>query len=343
MKYFLSLLCIIKDERYLEEFIMYYHILGVEHFYIYDNESKISIIERLNNDYFKNLCTIINFPGKVQQLNAYNNYLVNYGMDTKWVIIIDGDEFILPKNHFSLREFLKEYDNYHAIGINWVMFGTSFHDKIQKGFIIDNYRYCDDKQNKHIKTICKPEFVLKIENPHYVLLTNGNKYVDPHKRIISGPFNENNSIDIIQINHYWGKSLEEHYEKRDRGRATTNDLRVIIDNPHLKYNKVIDNLICDKYLDYLNKQKIILNINWEVYKILNPDLNFDKKQKIYKHLINHGIYENRLYGIKDKYPDFNHNYYKKNYKDLSDLNDTQLEKHYLQHGIKEKRVINKLL
>ena len=38
MKYFLSLCCIIKDEKYLEEFIIYHHIVGVEHFYIYDNE-----------------------------------------------------------------------------------------------------------------------------------------------------------------------------------------------------------------------------------------------------------------------------------------------------------------
>jgi hypothetical protein len=343
MKYFLSVVCIIKDERYLEEFIMYYHILGVEHFYIYDNESKVPISERLNHYYYDNLCTIINFPGKVQQLNAYNDYLSKYGKETKWVIIIDGDEFILPKNHFSLRDFLKEYDNYHAIGINWVMFGTSFHDKIQEGFVINNYQYCDDKQNKHIKTICKPEQVIKIDNPHYVILKDSNKYVDSHKRIITGPFNENITIDIIQINHYWGKSLEEHYEKRDRGRATTNELRTIIDNPHSKYNKVIDTLICDKYLNYLTKQKNIFRVNWEIYKILNPDLNFNKKEKFYKHLINHGIYENRHYTIKDKYPDFNHHYYKTNYKDLSNLSDIELEKHYLQHGFKEKRIINNKL
>jgi len=143
MKYFLSLCCIIKNERYLEEFIMYYRLLGVEHFYIYDNESTQKISDRLNNPYFKKMCTIINFPGKVQQLNAYNDCLKNYGNQTKWLIIVDGDEYILPKkdNHKSIRDFLKDYKDYHAIGINWVMFGTSFHDEIQQGFLIDNYRY----------------------------------------------------------------------------------------------------------------------------------------------------------------------------------------------------------
>ena len=255
MKYFLSLCCIIKNERYLEEFIMYYRILGVEHFYIYDNESTEPIENRLNKSYFKKMCTVIKIQGKIQQLNAYNDCIKKTNGITKWLIIVDGDEFILPKKHNSIRDFLKEYSNYHAIGINWMMYGTSFHDKKQEGFVIDNYRFHENKQNRHIKTICKPDEVVKIVNPHYVILKDPSKYVDPHKRIISGPFNENNTIDIIQINHYWGKSLEEHYEKRDRGRATTHKIRVIIENPHIKYNVKIDNLICDKYLSKLQDVK----------------------------------------------------------------------------------------
>jgi vacuolar-type H+-ATPase subunit F/Vma7 len=257
MKYFLSLCCIIKNERYLEEFIMYYRLLGVEHFYIYDNESNVKISDRLNKDYYKKMCTIINFPGKIQQLNAYNNCIQKCKKETKWLIIVDGDEYILPKKkeHVSIRDFLKDYKNYHAIGINWMMFGSSFHDHVQPGFITDNYRYCDGTQNKHIKTICRPEFVVNIENPHYVILQDPSKYADPHKRKIGGPFNEHNTIDIIQINHYWGKSLDEHYEKRDRGRATTHKVRVICDNPHENHNKVIDNLLADKYLHKLNSIK----------------------------------------------------------------------------------------
>ena len=77
MKYFLSLICILKNERYLEEFIMYYRLLGVEHFYIYDNESDLPISKRLTNQYYTRMCTIIDFPGKIQQMNAYNHYLKN--------------------------------------------------------------------------------------------------------------------------------------------------------------------------------------------------------------------------------------------------------------------------
>ena len=257
MKYFLSLCCIIKNERYLEEFIMYYRLLGVEHFYIYDNESTIPISQRLTNPYFTRMCTIKHIPGKIQQLNAYNDCIAKYRLETKWLIIVDGDEYILPKkeNHKSIRNFLQGYKDYHAIGINWMMFGSSFHDTIQDGLCIDNYRYCEGNQNMHIKTICKPKFVVNVPNPHYVILKDPSKYVDPQKKIISGPFNKNYTIDIIQINHYWGKSKEEHFEKRDRGRATTNQLRVIDVNPHLNFNSIIDNTLPDKYLDTMKKIK----------------------------------------------------------------------------------------
>ena len=342
MKYFLSLCCIIKNERYLEEFIIYYRLLGVEHFYIYDNESTIPISQRLINPYFTRMCTIKHIPGKIQQLNAYNDCITNHRLETKWLIIVDGDEYIFPKkeNHYTIRDFLKNYKDYHAIGINWMMFGSSFHDTVQNGYVIDNYRYCEGKQNKHIKTICKPEFVINVQNPHYVILKDPSKYIDPCKKIISGPFNENNTIDIIQINHYWGKSKEEQLEKHFRGRATVNELVRIPVNPHANHNNIIDNLLPEKYLDIIIKIKNLLTVHWEIYKLLNSDLDFDSEDKYYEHLFNQGINEKRFYKINDKYPEFSHSYYKEKYKDLQNMSNNELEKHYILFGVNEKRICN---
>ena len=260
MKYFLSLGCIIKDEDYLEEFLLYYIVLGVERFFIYDNDSTIPISKRLEKTKLNNFCTIIPYPGKAKQIQAYN-HLINYTKNiTEWLIIVDGDEFILPKKHKSLRDFLKEYKDYDAIGINWVMFGSSLHEKKQDGFIIDNYRKNSGIQDKHIKTICKPLYVKNIVNPHYVIPINPNKYIDPHKRIINvGPFNENQSIDIIQINHYWGKSMEDMLQKINRGRAPIDTKREIPVNYHETDNSTICNLIVDKYLSHINilKKKLL--------------------------------------------------------------------------------------
>jgi vacuolar-type H+-ATPase subunit F/Vma7 len=260
MKYLLSLCCIIKDERYLEEFIIYYRILGVEHFYIYDNESSVPIQKRLHQPYFQRMCTIIPIKGTKQQLNAYEDCIKRTIDQTKWLIVVDGDEFILPKKHKSLRDFIREYENYDAIGINWMMFGSNFHEKIQPGIMINNYILCEGKQNQHIKSIIRPNQVIKFKDPHHVKLKNPNKYVDPHKREISGPFNKKPTLDIIQINHYWGKSEEEHYIKRDRGRATTDKKRIIDSNLHKNFNNLSDDLIIKKYYNDLLKIYNELNI-----------------------------------------------------------------------------------
>ena len=260
-KYYVSVCCIIKDETYLEEFIIYNRVLGVEHFYIYDNESNIPIKHRLKDNYFKEICTIIDFPGKVQQLNAYNDCLKQYGQDNEWLIFIDGDEFILPKKHNNITDFLSEHDEAQAIGINWVLFGSSFHDKKQTGLLIDKYRYSEGIQNKHVKTICKPEYTIKFEDPHTVVVKDKNKYMDPNKNIISPPFNENNTIDIIQINHYYGKSIEEQHEKMNRGTPDRKkEISGYVPQNHDKYNNIKDDLLANKYLqqvyDIYNKINI---------------------------------------------------------------------------------------
>lgn len=256
MKYYLSLCCIIKNEKYLEQFITFYHILGVEHFYIYDNDSNPSISQRLNTDYFRERCTIIPISGKVKQLPAYNDCIEKTKDETKWLIVVDGDEYIYPKEDFSLRDFVNKYENYHAIGINWVMFGSSFHEKSQDGILIDKYRYCENKQNQHIKTICQPKFTINFRDPHSVNLNDKSKYVDANYNIINGPFNNNSTINKIQINHYHLKSREDMHRKRALG--PTPDRLESYKGPddsifHQISNDTIDNGICEKYLEHLKK------------------------------------------------------------------------------------------
>src|SRR5688572_8100570 len=147
-KYFLSLCCIIRDELDLEEWIVYNYIIGVQHFYIYDNESKIPIRQRLNNQFFKDLCTIIPFPGKYKQIEAYHHCINNFKEDSRWMCFVDGDEYILPKQHPNLRQFLKNYKDAAAIAINWIMFGSNFHEKRPKGLMIENFTACKKDQQK---------------------------------------------------------------------------------------------------------------------------------------------------------------------------------------------------
>ena len=345
MKYYLSVCCIIKDEQNLEEFIMYHHIQGVEHFYIYDNESKIPISTRLNYFYFKKLCTIIHFPGITKQMPAYDHCMKNYKNETKWLMVIDGDEYVLPKKHKNLRDFLKDYEDYQAIGINWVMFGTSFHDKKQNGLLVDKFRYRDANQNRHIKSIVQTQYTLDYNHPHFGIIKDKNKYVDAHKRVISGPFNSNRTIDIIQINHYVYRSAEERRLKCTRGRS---DVLLPMTysnhkNIHDDYNDVIENILPDRYASLIRSHWSLVGMNPTIYKELNPDLKLNTEEEYYDHAFNHSINEKRPLHINDKYPNFNRAIYRKNYPTLINMDDLRVDLHYITIGVKEKRIADKLL
>ena len=43
MKWNLCICCIIKNEDYLEEFIIFHYLQGVQHFFIYDNDSNFPL------------------------------------------------------------------------------------------------------------------------------------------------------------------------------------------------------------------------------------------------------------------------------------------------------------
>jgi hypothetical protein len=334
MKYYLSLCCIIKNERYLEEFINYYRIIGVEHFYIYDNDSSVPLSNRLNNFYYNRICTVINFPGKCLQLNAYQHCLDNYGNETHWLIVCDGDEYILPKIHNSLRDFLNEYEDAHAVGINWVFFGTSFHDKIQNGLLISKYKYCNKSQDRHIKTICKPKFTLKFLDPHYANVIDPSKYFDSHRNIINSAWNENFTTDIIQINHYFGRSIEENIEKHNRGNADSLEGRHNLPQDLHKYNNdIVSNLICKKYLKSVIRLNRLIATNYLIYKALNVDLHhLDTINDINDHIFKWADIENRPIHITDKFPNFSREIYRKNYPELNHLDDLHLELHYIYNG-----------
>ena len=340
MENYLSICCIIKNERYLEEFIVYHHIVGVEHFYIYDNNSDYPIKDRLNNFYFNRLCTIIDFPGHAKQMPAYQHCIKNFGNRTKWLALIDGDEYILPKQDWSIRDVLNKNEDTHALGINWVLFGSNYYDNIPDGLLVDKYRRCENGQNHHIKSIVQPRYVTSAEHPHFVTIKNPSKYKDCKKNTISGPFNNNYTIDLIRINHYSYRSLEDYINKHNRGNADGTPNVVVQQNHHAMCNDIVDNFLPDKYLTDIKYYFKMIATNPIIYCALNKDIEF---VNVYDHIFNCAQRENRPLHITDRFPSFNKNFYRQNYNDLTSLNDEQLELHYINLGVNENRICDRII
>lgn len=162
----LSLTLIVKNEAfYIKEWIEFHRMIGVTHFYIYDNESSDDLYKKLSSYISQGIVTYTYWPTKgvystrlEAQLAAYNDSLYKYKYDTKYMGFIDVDEFIVPVNRKNIIEVIDDifyrYENCGGIGINWRVYGSSYNEKKIDGLVVENYKYraYDNYDlNKHIK------------------------------------------------------------------------------------------------------------------------------------------------------------------------------------------------
>ena len=210
------IVCIAKIEsNYIEEFVKYHLALGFSTIYIYDNED--------NPTYESLLC---GYANKVKVIHLpYNNYhkgvqyvaldhFVKYFMHSNGithVAHIDIDEFIVLKKHKNICDFINEYivGNCSGIGMNWRFFGSSGHLTFTNSPITMRFTMCEKNSNQHIKTIFKVSDFISYNTCHDVNVKDHCTIKSTDGKIISGPFNPNGDISVIQLNHYKCKTLQE--------------------------------------------------------------------------------------------------------------------------------------
>jgi hypothetical protein len=221
MKY-LGICCIIKDENaYLQEWMKYHAFIGVEHFIIYDNGNKVPIEQSLMEWGCPYPVVICNIKGWRIQMMTYTHCIKHFRQYSKWLAFIDVDEFIVPKTTEDLQGFLKNYEEYGGLGVNWRMFGSSGFIDRPSGLQVENFTMCtptDFPENRQIKTILQPEYAISARDPHSFIYRKGYFCVNEDGERIDGPLSRT-SINRIQLNHYFCRSRNEFKEKTRRGGA----------------------------------------------------------------------------------------------------------------------------
>ena len=226
----LALVLIAKNEApYLEEWINFHVKQGVSHFFIYDNDSTDNTHEVLKPFIDSGTVTYRKLKGSCRQYDAYNMAVANYGKRFKYMAMIDADEFLFVCGNRNLYRFVDEFMNSHpnagGLGVNWLTFGSSGHEKKPEGGILRNFLMCSEKNfasNFHIKTICDPLRVFAWANPHFPVYRRGFHNLDVNGEIIDGAFTKEVHHETIRVNHYCTRSKEEFIEKVRRGRADIN-------------------------------------------------------------------------------------------------------------------------
>lgn len=231
-EYELVFAAIAKNEGlYIEEWLAYHTIVGVERFIIYDNGSTDDMKARLDPYINSGLVEYIYFPGRAKQLDAYYDALRRYKNRARWMGFIDLDEFVVSTRADgqlapTVSEILEMDRHAAGVAINWNVYGSSGHKTRPKGLVIENYLYRadrDNEANRCIKTIGNPRLMKGyILDPHAPFYYYGYYSISECGKRVEGPWNEypDNSYEKIMVNHYFCKSVEEGKIKQERGLAT---------------------------------------------------------------------------------------------------------------------------
>jgi hypothetical protein len=201
------------EGRYLAEWIEYHHRVGVEHFYLYNNNSTDDFRDVLAPYVADGLVSLHDWPQVPASPAADLHCITSYRSEAKWIAFIDADEFLWPMQGDSLKPILRTFEDFPSLALNWVYFGSNGHIARPQGGVMANYTRRAAGPNRHVKSIVNPRRVIKYGNSHYWFYSNAALAVNTARVPVHGSFSEPAVADVLRINHYYSKSQEDFMAK----------------------------------------------------------------------------------------------------------------------------------
>lgn len=218
------------ERRYVREWLAFHAAAGVEHFYIYDNNSDDGMAEEIMRFSRPDMITLSpwTIPPPKGHRAAYWDAFSRWGADSRWMAFIDGDEFLFSTEKTDLREFLKGFEHRSALAVHWMIYGSSDHEKRPSGLQIESYLRRGEvghMGNQHIKSVVQTRFGFKPQNSHVWALKSGDIVREDDEPITgtTGATGLRAKSERIRINHYFTRSWEDWEAKVARGRSTSRE------------------------------------------------------------------------------------------------------------------------
>jgi hypothetical protein len=231
-QYELAIGAIFRDEApYLKEWIEFHKLVGVQHFYLYNNCSKDDYEQVLQPYIDQGEVDLIQWPYLANswenwlyevQAGAYEACILQAQSKVKWLAIIDIDEFLTPISADNVPDVLKEYEAFGGVGFNWKLFGHSgLLDLEPNKLLIESLVMTaphDRPTHLGVKSIVRPECVKGCQHPHYVSYREGFYHVNSNKESQIDSQGVTNGVyyDRLVINHYWSRTGNYLYKKLQR-------------------------------------------------------------------------------------------------------------------------------
>lgn len=213
-KYSVSICAIFKNESiFLKEWIDYHLTIGVEHFFLYNNNSSDNYLQVLEPYVSSGLVTLIDWPYQQGQMSAYKDCYDKNLSKTNWLGYIDMDEFVCPIKFKDIKSTLNQYKDYPSVAIYWKQFGSNgklYHDNNE--LVIEQYTQCWEKYSVFTKVFCNMNFPIASFDDMHIFNSKIFGIIIPpinqFKNFICFGVNRvgKKQNNPIQINHYWGKA-----------------------------------------------------------------------------------------------------------------------------------------
>jgi hypothetical protein len=218
--YELAVCSVFQNEApYLKEWIEFHRLVGVEHFYLYNNFSTDNFHEVLDPYIKSGIIELFDWNIKQKpnntsfQTSGFNDALERVRGMIKWVAFLDIDEFLYPVQEDNLVEFLKDYEEFGGVCAQWVIFGTSDVGCIPKNkLMIECLINTDPKYITAVKSIVRPERVKRFDSPHIAIYKDGYYQVDANGRRFEGMYVPSYCLEKLRINHYWSRDIRNFLE-----------------------------------------------------------------------------------------------------------------------------------
>jgi len=257
-----------RDEPNISEWISHHLLLGFDKIIVFDHLSITPISSTIHTN-FNGRLDIIKVGGvgniKLKLMEKAANIARNGNYS--WMLYLDADEFVNINKFTNIKEFLGIFKQADAIGINWLMFGTSGHIKQPKGLITENFIRSEMRLDKHVKSFVRPSTVVKVVNPHYYIISNSRRYYSANgTKMGMRPFNEQ-PLPFIKayayIAHFYTQSEEEHLRRKSRVMDDgTSNKASGLSEVHNIYNNIVNNQLQNKYSQktksFLKEHNIVL-------------------------------------------------------------------------------------
>ena len=305
MRHYLSVYCRFRDEaKWLPEWLEYHLLIGVEHFYLIDHLS-VDNPESILQPYIeRGLVTLARWEKELPKPDHSRGFIAmgHKALEmargqTKWLAVIDTDEFIVVPGSKSLTDLLKGYERHGGVAMNWQMFGTSEVEQLgSTDLLLEQLTHRGSRDfldNKHIKVIVQPEFVksLEIHNAQYTSFRY--RTVNTNSQPVSGPFNLPILTDKIRLHHYFLRDRHFMRTVKAKRRQKFGHDPNYLQNCEIAFNKEKDTTIVP--LAQQLRDKIIL-ADPMLYLELNPDLQENgiaTTEEAWLHWWQHGRWEGR--------------------------------------------------